>query len=71
MNVTQVNNTPPTEWLTATQVARRLGCHRNTVRNLAKRGMFPNAIKLIRDIRVPAGDVEAYIEQQRAEVSRA
>ena len=65
MNVTQVNNTPATDWLTPTQVARMLGCHRNTARTMAKRGVFPNAIKLLRDYRVPRGDVDSYIDQQR------
>ncbi|MFA9479971.1 helix-turn-helix domain-containing protein [Phycisphaerales bacterium AB-hyl4] len=67
---TLVNNTPPDEWLTTTEVAKRLGCHRNTARHMADAGAFPNAIKLRRDWRVPAADVEAYIQQQRAERSR-
>ena len=53
------------DWLTTSEVARRLGCHRNTARTMAKQGVFPNAIRLKRDIRVPVCDVEAYLEQHR------
>ena len=54
------------DWLTTGQVGKRLGCHRNTARAMAERGAFPNAIRLTRDWRVPACDVEAYVQQQQA-----
>ena len=64
--------TKSTEYLTTTQAAKRLhGAHPDTIRRLAVAGEFPQAFLLGSHWRIPATDVDAYIERQRARVSEA
>lgn len=47
------------------EVADRLRLHTKVVTRMVLRGDFPNAVKLGRDWRIPASDVDAYLAARR------
>ncbi len=56
---------PPQEYLTKKEVEARLRLHRNTVGRLLATGRFPNAFRTGRQWRIPAGDVDAFVQTCR------
>ncbi len=65
---------PPEETYTTEEVAEILNVTKRTVRNLIKRGRFPNAFRTDPEIpkshhRIPASDVERFLERQREKKS--
>ena len=53
------------ELLTKPEVARRIGLGMKSVQRLVKAGAFPNAIRHLRALRIPASDVKAYLDSRR------
>ncbi len=53
------------EVFTKSELAVRLGVHRNTVKNMLEAGEFPGAYRVTRDWRIPASDVSNYLERRR------
>lgn len=52
--------------LTPSQVGLRLGINRHAVREYADKGLFPNAQRTPGGhLRIPAGDVDAFLAAQR------
>jgi excisionase family DNA binding protein len=52
-------------YLTGPEICERLRICRSTWHKLIREGKFPNAVKLLREYRVPLSDLQAFIASSK------
>jgi len=69
MNMDPLNQRPKEPFVTAAEVARFLGCHPSTVRNMARDGRLPYyQVPPPKGVRFLLSEVRAWTEENKREV---